>query len=153
MILTILTPEEEQLFDNLPDPLFISEVHEDMQRYKVGIKLDDGTLVGMMILFNISETHQKAEFGIRIIESRGVPVAAKAFVGFISDIFNKTPLNRIYMRIHSDNKRCLSNAERIGLRYEGTEREALCIDGKFKDVIVMSVLRSDYERGEQHGRK
>jgi RimJ/RimL family protein N-acetyltransferase len=143
MKLEILTPEEERIIDELNDPFMIGETCLYLPRIKVGIKLDDGTLVGMLILFNVQFDHRKAEFGIQIIDSRGTLLAVKAFKQFIKDVFEWGNLNRVYSRIQHDNERCLSCAKRVGFQYEGTERRSLFVNGVWKDVVVMSILREE----------
>jgi RimJ/RimL family protein N-acetyltransferase len=99
-----------------------------------------------MIVFNIQPAHRKAEFGIFIFDPRGRALVAPAFKQFIKDAFGRLNLNRIYARIHSDNEKSLDCAEAAGFVYEGTERQSLFCCGRFKDVVVMSLLREEFER-------
>jgi RimJ/RimL family protein N-acetyltransferase len=122
------------------------EIRLDLPRLQVSVKLNDDTFVGSFLLFNIDKENHKAEFGIHIFEPRGTLIAAKAFRKFAKDVFEAFELNRIYARIHADNKRSLSCAERIGFEYEGTEKQSLFCCGKFKDVVVMSILKGDFEK-------
>jgi RimJ/RimL family protein N-acetyltransferase len=147
MKVTHLTPEEQEFIKGQNDPLLLGERCEYLPWFIVGIRLDDNTLVGTMILFNISGQSKKAEIGMNIFNSRGTLIAYKAFKEFVKESFERLNLNRIYAKVHSDNKRCISCLKRSGFFYEGTEREALLVDGVYKDVLIFSQIRKDLERG------
>jgi len=148
MKLTFLTPKEEE---NLPNknPFLMGERCEYLPWFLLGIRLDDNTLVGTLMLFNINGISRKAEIGMNVFHPRGTLVAYKAFRELTQEAFKRLELNRIYVKIHSDNKRCLSCIKRTGFIFEGVERQALLIDGKYKDIVVFSRIKSDFERGDQ----
>ena len=143
---TLLSPEELQYIDSLDDPQTLGEICEYLPCIRVGIRLDDNTLLGTMTLFNINPQSHKAEFGMHIIDSRGTLGAAAEARKFIKEAFERLDLNRIYIRVHHDNKRCLSCVKRFGFQFEGTEKQSLLVCGEFKDIHVYSILRSDFER-------
>jgi hypothetical protein len=147
MNITTLTPEELEFFSSLNDPMTIGELCEYLPWIRVGIRLDDNTLVGSITLFNINGFSHKAEFGMHIIHPKGTLVAAKAAKQFIKEAFERLNLNRIYARVHHDNTQCLNCIERFGFKFEGTERQSLLVCGKYKDILVYSILKSDIERG------
>ncbi len=145
MKLTFLTTEENAGLD-LSDPLFLTEKY-DPQEYRFGIRYDDNTLVGVIFLFNFMNQCRKAEIGLMIFPEHRNPAgertAYKAFKEFIPAVFEIGSLNRIYARVHADNKPCLSCIERLGFKYEGTERQTLLVNGVFKDIKVFSIIKND----------
>lgn len=143
MKITFLTPEEQKYIDSIKDPFLVGERCNYLPWWRFGIRLNDNTLVGSIIIFNISGESRKAEIGMHIFDSRGTLVAYKAFREFVKEVFNRLDLNRIYVKIHSDNKRCLSCIKRAGFIYEGTERQALLVDGQYKDIMVFSQIKND----------
>lgn len=151
MKLTFLTQEEEE---NLPNknPFLMGERCEYLPWFLLGIRLDDNTLVGTLMIFNINGISRKAEIGMNVFHPRGTLIAYKAFRELVNESFKRLNLNRIYVRVHSDNARCLSCIKRSGFIFEGKERQALYIDGKFKDIMVFSQIRDDFERGDRQCR-
>lgn len=145
MKVTLLTQEEMDYIDNINDPITITEIYPHLPKFRVGIRLDDNTLIGTMILFNISTENHKAEFGIHIFKLGTFLYREmlKQVVGFLDESFKQLNLNRIYARIHSDNKRSISCAKKIGFSYEGTEKQSLLVCNKYKDIVVMSLLKNE----------
>ena len=53
-------------------------------------------------------------------------------------------LNRVFLRVYTDNIRAVRSYEKAGLVLEGRLREAVYKFGKYEDMLVMSVLRSEW---------
>jgi len=58
--------------------------------------------------------------------------------------FDTLNLNRIYLRVFSNNVRAIRCYEKAGFVQEGRFRQAHYQDGEYWDVLVMSVLRSEW---------
>jgi len=58
--------------------------------------------------------------------------------------FNNMNLNRVSLRVHSDNQRGIKAYEHAGFIHEGVQREGVYRGGKYLDVLLMSVLRSEW---------
>jgi RimJ/RimL family protein N-acetyltransferase len=58
--------------------------------------------------------------------------------------FETLNLNRICLRVYSDNARAIRTYEKAGFVQEGRMRSAVYKNGKYEDVILMSVLRSEW---------
>ena len=50
-------------------------------------------------------------------------------------------LSRIELTVHADNGRAVGLYERVGFQREGVKRDAALIDGSYKDVIMMAIVR------------
>ena len=59
--------------------------------------------------------------------------------------FETLNLNRLYLRVYSTNPRAIRAYEKADFIMEGTLREAVYKHGKYSDVHIMSVLRSEWE--------
>lgn len=59
--------------------------------------------------------------------------------------FKTLNLNRIFLRVFETNKRAIRSYEKAGFVHEGRMRQAQFIDGKYEDVLLMSVLRSEWQ--------
>lgn len=62
--------------------------------------------------------------------------------------FETLNLNRVFLRVYEDNLGAIRAYEKAGFVHEGRLREAQFSDGKYKDVLLMSVLRSEWSPGE-----
>ena len=62
--------------------------------------------------------------------------------------FETLNLHRIYLRVYSTNPRARRSYEKAGFVLEGTLREAVYRHGKYADIHVMSVLRSEWSAAE-----
>jgi diamine N-acetyltransferase len=116
-----------------------------------GIRLTDGDrLVGSCQLHSIHPVHRCAELQIRIgaEDARGRRVGTEATRLLLRYGFENLGLHRIYLHVFATNDRALRLYRRVGLRTEGTLREAACIEGVWTDVILMAILRSEYMTGK-----
>jgi len=57
--------------------------------------------------------------------------------------FDERGLNRIYAHINADNAASLRLHEKCGYQREGVLRQAIFKNGRFKDVVVMSILKEE----------
>ncbi|KXK13966.1 MAG: putative acetyltransferase [Chloroflexi bacterium OLB14] len=60
--------------------------------------------------------------------------------------FETLNLNRVYLRVYADNVRAVRAYEHAGFVLEGRLREANYKHGKYEDVLLMGVLRSEWDK-------
>jgi RimJ/RimL family protein N-acetyltransferase len=58
--------------------------------------------------------------------------------------FQTINLNRIYLRVLETNPRAIRAYEKAGFTHEGRQRQADFRDGRYIDLLVMSMLRSEF---------
>lgn len=101
-------------------------------------------LIGEIRASNI-DINNLAEIGIVIDNKyRKQGYASEALKLFLEFIFGRTHINRIEAKIAVDNKNSIRFFEKNGFIKEGILREATYYDFKYKDVILMSVLKSGF---------
>ena len=59
--------------------------------------------------------------------------------------FQSLNLNRIYLRVFETNPRGIHSYENAGFKLEGRLREDIFLNGKYRDTLIMSVLRSEWQ--------
>lgn len=104
---------------------------------------NEGRLVGTVQLIDLHPIHRTAELTIRIGSAvdRGRGFGSEA-VGLVTAFgFEHRNLQRIWLRVFSDNPRAIRAYEKAGFTVEGTLRRACFIDGGWKDEVVMAILR------------
>jgi RimJ/RimL family protein N-acetyltransferase len=65
--------------------------------------------------------------------------------------FSQMNLHRVYLRVFEDNQRALHCYEKCGFKPEGRLREAHFANGKYKDELVMGILRHEFVRAQGGG--
>ncbi|MCJ7435442.1 MAG: GNAT family N-acetyltransferase, partial [Anaerolineales bacterium] len=60
--------------------------------------------------------------------------------------FETLNLNRIFLRVYADNSRAVRSYEKAGFILEGTLRQAVYKKGRYEDLHIMSVLRSEWDK-------
>lgn len=111
---------------------------------------------GAVSLFNIDTGSRQAELAKTIgdprFRGRGLAVDATSLL--LAYGFGTLGLNRVYLRTLGGNLNNIKLNERIGFRFEGVLREAVHRDGKPADVVLMALLRNEFERSgavDEHG--
>lgn len=59
--------------------------------------------------------------------------------------FERLRLNRLQLEVFSHNISALKAYEKAGFKREGTVREALYMNEKYSDEIIMGILKREYE--------
>lgn len=62
--------------------------------------------------------------------------------------FETLNLNRIALEVYDSNPRAIHTYEKAGFVLEGRKRQATYRNGKYSDVLIMSVLRSEWQEGK-----
>jgi len=129
---------------------WVAAVLKDRSRTRLILAIEDksdGLLVGFVYLNDIDWFARTAEFGILIGErsrqARGIGQEALALVaGYAFETLN---LNRLYLRVVAFNKRALRLYRAFGFVDEGIQREQAFVRGRHRDVVLMGLLRREFE--------
>ncbi len=114
---------------------------------------DSWRLIGNSSLMNIDWRNRSAEVGLFIGEKRywGRGYGTEVLRLWLRHGFETLNLNRIYLRVYANNPRAVHVYENIGFVLEGRLRQALYQDGKYHDILLMSVLRSEWNSQKDGG--
>lgn len=104
--------------------------------------------IGTIGLNNIDYKNQKAELGIMIgeLEEQGKGYATEAIVKLIQYAFDEMNLQKIYLKTFYSNNRAIKLYKKLGFVQEGILRRDVYKNGKFKDVVIMSILRGEWKK-------
>src|SRR5438876_2756389 len=109
----------------------------------------EGQHVGNLGLHKIDRVHRKSEVGIVIGEpsfwSHGYGTEAMRVV--LRYGFDVLGLNKISLDVLEYNTRALRTYERLGFQREGVHREDIYKDGRFVNVMRMSILARELQEG------
>jgi RimJ/RimL family protein N-acetyltransferase len=136
------TADEQRWFERLAD--------REMVEKPLSIDMREGEgwrHIGSCGFHNIEWNNGMAEIGISIGEksvwNQGLGTETVALMLQVG--FETLNLNRVYLRVHSNNKRAIRSYEKCGFVHEGALRQAVYQHGKYQDLLFMSVLRSEWE--------
>ena len=101
--------------------------------------------VGSVYFRDISREHRRAEYGIFIGEDDAVEKGIGSETcrlacdyGFAVEKWHK-----IMLRALSDNAAALRSYEKAGFEREAYLREEVCIDGVYRDVVLMGLINPE----------
>jgi RimJ/RimL family protein N-acetyltransferase len=108
-------------------------------------RLEDGATIGITGLEHIEYRNQEGELAGLVIDpaERGRGWATKAIGTLTQYAFEDLNLHRLFARIHHSNGGARRVAEKAGLISEGAMRQAVYHDGRYEDLIYMSILREE----------
>ncbi len=103
-------------------------------------------LIGDCGVFDLDSVNRSAELGILIGEKSewNKGYGAEVMSLLVRHCFETLNLNRAFLRVYTENIRAVRSYEKAGFVLEGRLREAVYKFGKYDDVLVMSVLRSEW---------
>ena len=106
----------------------------------------EGKHVGGAGFNQIQPRHRNAEVGLFI----GVPGLWDRGLGrdvmrtLLRYGFQQLNLHRIYLRVYSENRRAVHLYEKLGFQHEGLWRQAEFRNGRYHDILWMSLLRNEW---------
>jgi RimJ/RimL family protein N-acetyltransferase len=108
---------------------------------------EEWRLIGNSGFFDFDHTARSAEIGIMIGDktmwNKGYGTEAMGLL--LRHGFETLNLNRIFLRVYVSNPRAIRSYEKAGFTREGLLREAVFKRGVYGDVLLMSVLRSQWD--------
>jgi len=142
MYLPLSQVEEEQWFEN------VLKRERDEQPLVIEVEGQDGwTMIGNSGFFNIDWRNRSAELGIVIGDkaywNKGYGTEVMRLL--LHHGFTTLNLHRIFLRVFEGNPRAIRAYEKAGFVHEGRMRQAEFRDGKYLDVLLMSVLRPEWQ--------
>lgn len=98
--------------------------------------------IGSVYLQDIDYCHKKAEYGIFIgeqnLQGKGYgTIVAKLMIDYA---FDKLGLHRVYLRVLESNERAIRSYEKAGFKKEALLIDDVCINGDYKNIIIMGAV-------------
>ena len=122
-------------------------------RYAVGMFYDwaviydhDCKMVGTCGFTSFNCSCDSAEVGYVLNPDYwGKGIAVEALKQVLKFGFEELKLHRIEAKFIEENKRSLRVMEKVGMTFEGVCREGMLVKGKYVNVGICSILRSEWE--------
>jgi len=99
------------------------------------------------VYIDVDEKNKKAEFSIAVGEKDywGKGYGTESVKIALDYIFDQLKLNRVFLKVLTFNLPAIKLYKKFGFKKEGTLREDVCLNGKYKDFIIMGLLKKEYE--------
>lgn len=114
----------------------------------IEVKDPDGwRMVGNIGLHSVDWLNANGEVGIFIGTKTNWDkgVGTEVMLLFLKHVFETLNLHRIWLRVHSTNERAIRCYEKAGFIKEGVFRDGDFVRGKYINVNIMSVLRTEWK--------
>jgi len=142
LILPMSSVTEEKWFEGLQG--------RDPFERPLAIDLQDGggwRLIGNCGVFDIDWVSRSAELGIMLgdksVWNQGF--GTQVMIMLLRHCFETLNLNRAFLRVYGSNDRARHAYVKAGFVEEGCMRQASFKEGRYDDVHIMSVLRSEWD--------
>lgn len=104
-----------------------------------------GELCGCIDFYEVSWSHRQSSIGYWLAAPlQGKGIMTRACNGLIGYGFDELNLNRIVIYVAPENIRSQAVPERLGFQKEGLLRQSIWINERFLDLIVYSLLASEW---------
>ena len=114
------------------------------KRYTVRLRTDN-QLVGIFKIDNIDLVNKSAIVGADVVEHlRQQGYAKEMYEYFFNHLFKNQGFHRLGLVTLENNNAAISLYEKIGFKKEGKEREAIFRNGKYYDLLTMSILSNEW---------
>lgn len=128
--------------------VFIQRCLDDIEKgtgYDLGIFFQN-QWIGSIGFHNLKTAHRRAEIGYWIDqEHQGKGLMTKAVQALIKHSFTGMKLNRLVIMAAEKNTKSRAIPERLGFVQEGTCREEEWLYDHFVDLVMYSLLKSEWE--------
>ena len=106
----------------------------------------DGDAVGSVSLFEFDELARHAEVGIVVAAGfRGKGIGTAAISQIVEFAFVRCNLRRLHLQAIASNLGAIRAYEKVGFVIEGRQREHAWVRGRYEDIVIMGLLRSDWK--------
>ena len=121
---------------------------DEKQRIRWGIaQKSDNSLIGHCGFFDIDRFNCCAEISYCLKSgSWGQGIMTEALEEMLRFGFEEYGLNRIVAKVMKDNVGSVKVLQKLGFVQEGILRESLYKNGQYHDLMIFSILKSEYHR-------
>ncbi|MEJ9232530.1 GNAT family N-acetyltransferase [Peribacillus butanolivorans] len=119
--------------------------YADNNGFDAGIRMD-GKLVGMIGLHYIDWENKSTSIGYFLSEKvQGCGIITKCIASLVNHLITDLKINRIEIEVARNNCKSRAIPERLGFIQEGIKREGQWLYDHYEDVVIYSLLASDWE--------
>lgn len=107
-------------------------------------------IIGTVNLLNMDYVTRTAEYSILIeTKHRGKGVGKRATLEILKHAFLNLNLHKVYLYVLEHNIRAIQLYETVGFKTEGKLRDAIFKLGKYENLLIMSILESEFHEQQE----
>ncbi|WP_400079083.1 GNAT family N-acetyltransferase [Winogradskyella sp. R77965] len=106
---------------------------------------EDSKLIGFVILAGLTNENKSIEFKRIVVSEKGKGFGSKTIELIKKKCFQDYNCNRLWLDVFDFNLRAIHVYESLGFIKEGVLRECIKTEQGFKNLIIMSILRKEYQ--------
>lgn len=139
------------LLSRAEEERWVEETMKDERHRILAIETKEGMNIGNIGLHNIDGKNSHAELGIVIGDKRywDKGYGTDAIRTMLRFAFEELNLHRVFLRVYDFNARAIRCYEKCGFRHEGVARQAVFLNGAYRDELTMGILRPEFEASPQ----
>lgn len=99
---------------------------------------------GFAILRGLNSPHRSIELKRFVIAAPGNGLGLRALRAIMDHVFGTLQAHRLWLDVFETNARALHVYRKGGFQQEGILREAICRDGDFHTLLLLSILEREY---------
>lgn len=105
------------------------------------------------IYIDVNKKNNKAELSITIGEKKyhGRGYGTESVKEALNYIFNQLKLNRVFLKVLLFNLPAIKLYKKVGFKKKGLLRQDICLNGEYKNRMIMSILKKEYLTQQKHG--
>lgn len=126
-------------------------IRSALERFAAGTGITTGVfyggkLVGVVSYNQLNHTHHEGEIGYWLGQAyQGRGIMTRACKALLAYGFEELELHRVVIRCDVENQRSRAVAERLGFTREGILRQSILRCGRYRDMVLYSKLRREWE--------
>lgn len=130
---------------------FLKNYIYSTDKYLFFIISPDNTIIGETVINEINSTHRHGNFRVAIFQKkyRNKGIGTWAIKQTCNFSFNTIQLHRLSLEVFSFNSRAQAAYIKCGFQQEGILREAIQLENKYEDIIIMSLLAHEWKNLEE----
>jgi diamine N-acetyltransferase len=143
MVYPMSMEEEVKWFDRM------LQQPPELHPWVIEVQTESGwQAIGNCGFHDVDWRNSNAEFGIFIGDPAywGKGYGQEAIRILLQVGFDTMNLHRIWLRVMSNNTRAIKCYDALGFVHEGVKREAEYREGKYLDMLLMSMLREEWKK-------
>jgi RimJ/RimL family protein N-acetyltransferase len=105
---------------------------------------EKGSKIGYCILAGFTSGNDNIEIKRIVVEVKNRGIGRKSLNAIVKYLFEEKNVHRVWLDYHQFNEVGAYLYESMGFTREGVLRESLKINGRYYDVVVLSMLKKEY---------
>ena len=140
-----MTVGESSYVSKIKQQIWFKNLKNEKKKIRFMIDTIEGTS-GTIILENIDNKNKSASISIKIgkADFKGKGFGTETIKTILPYIFEELNLNRIYANVLEYNTPSKNMFMKCGFNIDGVQRQAIYKNEKFYDLIILSILRKDF---------